>query len=108
MKTRILIIMIIVSIVILAVILHTELFGEHATYGECLVTASSEKGFSSSLEKSTSENQCKQSCAWTGNIKHDEKQKVSCRFQTISGYGWVESPEKFEKVVDKLSLNPLD
>ncbi len=108
LKTRLAIIGILGLVVILAVILHTELFGENATFGECLVTASSERGFSSSLEKSTSENQCKQSCAWSGNVESDEKENVSCKFQTVSGYGWIASPEEFEYMIDKLSLNPLD
>ena len=92
---------------VLAVIFHTELFGENATYGGCLVTSSSENRFSSSEDKSTSEYQCKQSCAWAGNTESNEKQNVSCKFQTISGYGWIASPEEFGYMVDKLSLNPL-
>ena len=108
MKTRLLIIGIVGIIVILAVILHTELLGENATYGQCLVTASGNNQFSSSVEESTSEHQCKQSYVWTANVKSTEKQNVSCRFQTISGYGWVASPEEFEHIVivDKFPLNP--
>ena len=111
MKTRLLITGIISAFIILAIILHTELLGEHATYGECIVTASySHGGFNSSVDRSTSENQCKQSCAWTGssNQKHDDT-NVSCKFQTVSGYGWIESAEEFEDlIVDyPVSRNPL-
>ena len=106
MKVRILIIMAIVSITILAVILHTELLGEHATYGECLITASSVNGFMSSAGRSQSEYQCKEDCVWQGNAKTNEKQNVSCKFQTMSGYGWVASPEEFEGMVDKRLFSP--
>ena len=107
MKIRLFIIGIVVLVIVLAVILNTELLGENVTFGECLVTASGDRGFSSSTEKSTSENQCKQSCAWTENIESDEKLNVSCKFQTISGYGWIASSAEFEYMIDKLSLNPL-
>ena len=42
------------------------------------------------------------------NAKSTEKQNVSCRFQTISGYGWIASPEEFEHIViaDTFPLNP--
>ena len=108
MKTRLLIIGIIGIVTVLAVILHTELLGENATYGDCLVTTVGDSGFSSSEDKSTSENQCKQSCVWAGKVESNEKRNVSCKFQTFSGYGWVTSPEEFEYMVDKLSLNPLE
>ncbi|WP_420545504.1 hypothetical protein [Nitrosopumilus sp.] len=107
MKTRLLVIIIIVSIVILAVILHTELLGEHATYGECLITASSINGFMSSAGKSQSEYQCKEDCLWQGNAESNEKQNVSCKFQTISGYRWIASPEEFEYMIDNLSLSQV-
>ena len=98
MKTNFLIIIGITSaIVILAMILHTELLGEHMTYGECIITASSSMdGFSSSVDKSTSENQCKQSCTWTGDSYSSQKQNVSCKFQTVSGYGWIISADELE------------
>ncbi len=83
-----------------AMILHTELMGEHMTYGECIITASySHEGFVSSADKLTSENQCKHSCAWAGNSHSGEKQNVSCRFQTVSGYGWIASAEEFEDLI---------
>ena len=107
MKTRLLIIGIVVTVSVLAVIFHTELLGENATYGECFVTIASNNRFSSSEERSILEYQCKQSCVWAGNNESNEKQNVSCKFQTISGYGWVASPEEFGDMVDKLSLNPL-
>ena len=107
MKTRLLIIGIIGVVTVLAFILHTELLGENATYGDCLVTTVGDSGFSSSAEKSTSESQCKKSCVWAGNNESNEKQNVSCKFQIISGYGWVASPEEFGHIIDKLSLNPL-
>jgi hypothetical protein len=107
MKTRLLIIGIIGVVAVLAAILHTELLGENATYGDCLVISSSERGFSSSAGQS-SEIQCKQSCAQVGNSDVNEKRNVSCKFQTISGYGWVASPEEFGYMIDKLSLNPLE
>lgn len=107
MKIRLLMIGIVGIVSVLAVIFHTELFGENAMYGDCLVTSSSESRFSSSEERSILEYQCKQSCAWAGNTESNEKQNVSCKFQTISGYGWIASPEEFGYMVDKLSLNPL-
>ena len=109
MKSNLLITGIISTVIILAVILHTELLGEYATYGECIVTASySQGGFSTSVDKSTSEHQCKQSCAWMGNNnqKHND---VSCKFQTVFGYGWIASAEEFEDlIVDyPVSRNPF-
>ena len=67
-----------------------------------------ESQFSSSVEESASEHQCKQSCVWMANAKSTEKQNVSCRFQTISGYGWIASPEEFEHMIiaDTFPLNP--
>ena len=107
MKIRLFIIGIVVLVIVLAVILNTELLGENVTFGECLVTAFSDRGFSSSTEKSISENQCKQSCSHTGNAQVNEQRNVSCKFQTISGYGWIASSAEFEYMIDKLSLNPL-
>ena len=107
MKIRVLIITIIITVAILAIILHTELLGDHATYGQCLVTSSSTSGFSSSSEKSISESQCKQNCVWSENMKSNESQKVSCKFQTISGYGWVASPDDFGHVEDTHVFSPL-
>ena len=106
-KARILLILTISIVVILVFVLNTELLGENATYGECLVTIASNNRFSSSEDKSISESQCKKSCVWAGNNESNEKQNVSCKFQTISGYGWVASPEEFRHIIDKLSLNPL-
>ena len=107
MKTRFLILGIIGIISAMSIILHTELFGENTTYGQCLITSSDDRGFTSSLDKVVTEKQCKQSCAWTDNIDSNEDRKVACKFQTISGYGWVTSPQEFEYLVDKLSLNPI-
>ena len=108
MKTMILIIVGMVGTVsILATILHTETLGENATYGECLITVSSINGFMSSAGMSQSEYQCKEDCLWQGNTDSNEKQNISCKFQTISGYGWVATPEEFEYMIDKLSLNPV-
>ena len=109
MKTSLLITGIISAVIVLAVILHTELLGEHATYGECIVTAYLYEGFSTSVDKSTSENQCKHSCAWAGNPHSSEKQNVSCKFQTVSGYGWIVSAEEFEDLIvdSPVSKNPL-
>ena len=108
MHTRILIIIGIIGIVsILTTILHTETLGENATYGECLITVSSINGFMSSAGMSQSEYQCKEDCLWQGNTDSNEKQNISCKFQTISGYGWVATPEEFEYMIDKLSLNPI-
>lgn len=100
MKTHLLLIGIISIVVVLVVVLHTELMGEHMTYGECIVTASSSMdGFISSVDKSTSENQCKQSCAWAGNSHPHERQNTSCKFQTVSGYGWTVYSEEFEDLI---------
>ena len=108
MSARILIITGIIGIVsILATILHTEALGENAAYGECLITASGVSGFMSSTSWSQSEYQCKEDCLWQGNAESNEEQNVSCKFQTMSGYGWVASPDEFEYMIDKLSLNPV-
>ncbi len=108
MNTWILAVIGIVGIVsILATILHTEALGENATYGECLITASGASGFMSSASGSQSEYQCKEDCLWQGNAESNEKQNISCKFQTISGYGWIATPDEFEYMIDKLSLNPV-
>jgi len=91
---------------ILIVILHIELLGEDATFGECIISASGNDG--GYLSKSSLyENQCKQSCANAGSIEENEIRTVSCKFQTISGYGWITSPEEFDYMIDKLILDSL-
>lgn len=93
-------------VAILKIILHTELLGEMATFGQCVISASGNDGGYSS-ESSIYENQCMQSCVDAGSIEENEIRTVSCKFQTISGYEWTSSPEEFEYVIDKLSLNPI-
>ena len=96
MNFKVYVILIIIIIAALAIILHTNLMGEHATYGTCIITSSSEvHGFSSSSEKSITENQCKQNCIWSGNNELYMK-KISCSFQTITDYGWIVSPKDLE------------
>ena len=107
MNAMILIVIGIIGIVsILAAILHTEALGENATYGECIITASGASGFMSSASGSQSEYQCKEDCVWQGNAESDEKQNISCKFQTISGYGWVASPKEFEYMADTRVFSP--
>ena len=107
MKTRLLVIAGITGIIMITVtVLHTELLGEGATFGQCVISASGNSGGYSS-DSSIYENQCKQSCAHAGSLEKNEIRNVSCKFQTMSGYGWVSSPEEFEYMIDKLSLNPL-
>jgi hypothetical protein len=105
MRTRLLILAIIGIVGILAVIFHTELLGENATYGQCIISAFGNNGGHSS-KSSIYENQCKQSCVSSGNSEVNKNRNVSCKFETISGYGWVTSPKEFEYMIDKLSLNP--
>jgi len=107
MKTRLLIIGIIGIIAALAVILHTELLGEDATFGQCIISASGNNGGYSSSDSSFTENQCKQNCARAGNIEANEIRDVSCKFQTISGYEWISDPEEFDDMIDKLTLDSL-
>jgi len=108
MRTRILIILGIIGIVaILTIILHTELLGGDATYGQCIISTSGIDGGYSSSDSSVSENQCKEYCVLAGSSESNEIRNVSCKFQTIFGYEWVSSPEEFEDMIDKLSLNPL-
>jgi len=107
MKTRSLIIIgIVITITLLTVILNTEILGDGATFGECTISTSEQRSFVSS-GSSMIENQCKEDCVLNSILGKNDDRDVFCKFQTLSGYGWSKTPEEFEEIMNKASLNPL-
>jgi hypothetical protein len=108
MKTRYKITFIasVIVITMLTVILNTEILGDDATFGECIISTSEQRS-SVSSGSSMIENQCKEECVLNALLGKNEDRDVFCKFHTLSGYGWSKAPEEFEEIMDKASLNPL-
>lgn len=73
---------------------------------ECVISTSEQRSFVSS-SNSVIENQCKEKCVLNAILGKNEDRDVFCKFQTLSGYGWSKTPEEFEEMMNKASLNPL-
>jgi len=76
----------VIIITLFTVILNTEILGDDATFGKCVISTSEQRSFVSS-SNSVIENQCKEECVLNTILGKNEDRDVFCKFQTLSEYG---------------------